>query len=68
MGFLLGVLGERERARARLVGEKETTVETGGTAEGLGGGGGLAAEEEGGGLGEKKRESTCCFGLPMVRD
>jgi hypothetical protein len=33
----------------------------------LGGGGGSGAAEEGAGLGEKKRERTCCFGLPMAR-
>jgi hypothetical protein len=68
-----GDLGESESARARLAGEKEATVETGGcAAEGLGlggsggGGSGAADESTGAGLGEKKRESTCCLGLPMA--
>lgn len=68
MALLAVVLGETERARARLAGEKETTAATGGSAGGLGGGGGSSAVAgaEGRGLGEKKRESTCCFGLPMA--
>ena len=68
-----GGFGERERARARLAGEKEATVEMGGcAAEGFGlgggggGGGGSAAAGAGPGFGEKKRESTCCLGLPMA--
>jgi hypothetical protein len=43
-----------------LAGEKEATVETGG------GGGSGAAAVEGADLGAKKRERTCCFGLPMA--
>jgi hypothetical protein len=35
------------------------------TAEGLGSGA-AAAAADGAGLGEKKRERTCCFALPMV--
>lgn len=39
-----------------------------GRGEGAGGGGEVEVEELGGGFGAKKREMTCCFGLPIANE